>query len=182
MWRSNVTKALIPMSPASVEARVREGHALLVDIREDDEYARAHIHGSLSMPLSRFDAVRIPAMAEADVVFMCRSGMRTTANAETLVKHVGGQSFVLEGGLDQWRQAGLAVETNHKAPLEMMRQVQIVAGSLVLIGALLGALISPIFFGLSAFVGAGLVFAGATGFCGMAKLLAFLPWNRPSIA
>jgi len=177
-----MAKTLISMSPSAVEARVREGHALLVDIREDDEYARCHIHGSLSMPLSRFDAVKIPAMADADVVFMCRSGMRTTANAQMLVSHVGGQSYVLEGGLENWRQAGLTVETNRKAPLEMMRQVQIVAGSLVLLGALLGVLLSPAFFGLSAFVGAGLVFAGATGFCGMAKVLAFLPWNRPSVA
>jgi rhodanese-related sulfurtransferase len=61
----------------------------------------------------------------------------------------------------------------------MMRQVQIVAGSLVLAGVLLGWLISPYFFGLAAFVGAGLTFAGISGFCGMAKLLAFLPWNRP---
>ena len=61
-----------------------------------------------------------------------------------------------------------------------MRQVQIVAGSLVLAGVLLGWLVSPMFLGLSAFVGAGLAFAGISGFCGMAKLLAFLPWNRPA--
>lgn len=86
---------------------------------------------------------------------------------------------MLEGGLDGWTRAGLPIEANLKAPLEMMRQVQIVAGSLVLLGVVLGWLISPIFFALSAFVGAGLTFAGISGFCGMARLLGLAPWNRP---
>jgi predicted branched-subunit amino acid permease len=63
-----------------------------------------------------------------------------------------------------------------------MRQVQIGAGSLVLIGIILGTLVAPGFYALSAFVGAGLVFAGTTGFCGMAHLLARMPWNRRALA
>ena len=118
-------------------------------------------------------------MAGTDVIFTCRSGMRTATNSARLAAPVDGNAYLLEGGLDNWVRAGLPVEANRKAPLEMMRQVQIVAGSLVLAGALLGWLVSPLFFGLSAFVGAGLTFAGISGFCGMAKLLAFLPWNRP---
>lgn len=172
-------KTLIALKPEAVEERVRQGHALLIDIREDDEFARRHIPGALSRPLSRFDAVALPEMAGTDVIFTCRSGMRTAANAERLAAPVGGNAYVLDGGLDGWARAGLPVEANRKAPLEMMRQVQIVAGSLVLIGAILGWLVSPLFFGLSAFVGAGLTIAGISGFCGMAKLLAFLPWNRP---
>ena len=65
-----------------------------------------------------------------------------------------------------------------KAPLEIMRQVQIGAGALVLLGVVLGVMVHPAFLGVSAFVGAGLAFAGATGFCGMARLLALAPWNR----
>jgi rhodanese-related sulfurtransferase len=123
--------------------------------------------------------VALPEMAGTDVIFTCRSGMRTAANADRLAAPVAGNTFVLEGGLDGWARAGLPVEANQKAPLEMMRQVQIVAGSLVLIGVLLGWLMSPLFFGLAAFVGAGLTFAGISGFCGMARVLALLPWNRP---
>lgn len=172
-------KSLIALKPEYVEERVRQGHALLIDIREDDEFARRHVPGALSRPMSRFDAVALPEMAGTDVIFTCRSGMRTSANAERLAAPVGGTAYVLEGGLDAWARAGLPVEANRKAPLEMMRQVQIVAGSLVLAGVLLGWLVSTYFFGLAAFVGAGLTFAGISGFCGMAKLLAFLPWNRP---
>lgn len=172
-------KSLIALKPDDVEERVRQGHALLIDIREDDEFARRHIPGALSRPLSRFEAVALPEMAGTDVIFTCRSGMRTTANADRLASPVGGNSYVLEGGLDGWTRAGLPVEANRKAPLEMMRQVQIVAGSLVLLGVVLGWIVSPLFFALSAFVGAGLTFAGISGFCGMARVLGLLPWNRP---
>lgn len=172
-------KTLIALTPEMVEERVRQGHALLIDIREDDEFARRHIPGALSRPLSRFDAVALPEMAGTDVIFTCRSGMRTAANADRLAAPVAGNAYVLQGGLDGWERAGLPVEANRKAPLEMIRQVQIAAGLLVLIGVLLGWLVSPLFFGLAAFIGAGLTFAGISGFCGMAKVLALLPWNRP---
>lgn len=179
-----MTKTLTPLKPEAVEERVRQGHALLIDIREDDEFARRHIPGALSRPLSRFEAAVLPEMAgtagvAGDVIFTCRSGMRTAANADRLAAPVSGNAFVLEGGLDGWDRAGLPVEANRKAPLEMMRQIQIAAGSLVLLGAILGWLVSPPFFALSAFVGAGLVFVGISGFCGMARVLALLPWNRP---
>jgi rhodanese-related sulfurtransferase len=72
----------------------------------------------------------------------------------------------------------VAVVDDRRAPLPMMRQVQIAAGSLVLAGVLLGALVAPAFYGIAGFVGAGLVFAGMTGFCGMANILGLMPWNR----
>jgi rhodanese-related sulfurtransferase len=84
----------------------------------------------------------------------------------------------LTGGIDGWAAAGLPVEVDRAQPIEIMRQVQIAAGVLVLTGVVLGLLVSPGFFGLSAFVGAGLTFAGVTGWCGMARLLGLMPWNR----
>ena len=89
-----------------------------------------------------------------------------------------GQAYQLEGGLQAWKRAGLPVIADRKAPLPIMRQVQIVAGSLVLLGIVLAVLVSPWFMALSAFVGAGLIVAGITGFCGMANLLLHMPWNR----
>jgi hypothetical protein len=67
-------------------------------------------------------------------------------------------------------------------PIEMQRQVQIAAGVLVLLGVVLGYFASPAFYGISAFVGAGLTFAGISGWCGMAQLLALMPWNRSRTA
>jgi len=173
-----MTEALVALSPETVDERVRLGHALLIDIREADEFARRHVQGALSLPLSKFDLGALPVPPGTDVIYTCKSGMRTAANAARLAAPVAGQAFVLAGGVDGWATAGLPVTTNHKAPLEMMRQVQIAAGLLVLTGVLLGWLVTPGFFALAGFVGAGLTFAGVSGFCGMARLLALLPWNR----
>ena len=87
-------------------------------------------------------------------------------------------AYLLDGGMEAWKQAGLPVVRDHSQPLELQRQVHIAAGSLIILGALLGATVSPWFYGLCALVGAGLVFAGVSGFCGMAVLLAKMPWNQ----
>ena len=92
------------------------------------------------------------------------------------------ETYILEGGLDAWRKAGLPVALDRSQPIEIMRQVQIAAGSLVLLGVVLGAFVAPGFYPLSGFVGAGLLFAGVSGFCGMARLLAVMPWNRRAAA
>jgi rhodanese-related sulfurtransferase len=167
---------LIALKPNHVADLLAHGRAVLVDVREPDEFVRRHVKGALPHPLSRFGEAHVAS--DGDVVFMCRSGRRTADNCAQLQAVVGGDVLVLEGGLDAWAAAGLPVEENRKAPLELMRQVQIAAGVLVLIGIGLGFVVSPAFFGVSAFVGAGLAFAGVTGFCGMARLLAAAPWNR----
>ena len=86
--------------------------------------------------------------------------------------------FLLEGGLNAWKSAGLPTQIDRSKPIELQRQVQIAAGSLVLIGVALALTVSPAFIALSAFVGAGLTFAGISGWCGMAKLLGVMPWNK----
>lgn len=173
---------LKPISPRDAARLIREG-AVLVDIREADEHARERIAGARHHALSKID-VETPARPGDDVlIFHCRSGMRTKANAEKLAAAAQDcEVYVLEGGIDAWKKAGLPVALDRKQPIEIIRQVQIGAGSLVLIGVLLGAFVNPLFYALSGFVGAGLLFAGVTGFCGMANLLALMPWNRRATA
>jgi rhodanese-related sulfurtransferase len=173
-----MSATLISLKPDDVERRLQGRQAVLVDIREPDEFARRHVRGALSRPLSSFEQAHLKIDAGKDVVFTCRTGMRTGANCQRLAAVVDGQAYVLEGGVDAWAAAGLPVYEDRKAPLEIMRQVQIAAGSLVLAGVALGVVVHPAFFALAALVGAGLAFAGATGFCGMARLLALAPWNR----
>lgn len=177
-----MTAALPSLTPAEAHDRIASGRAVLVDIREADEFARSHIAVAQSLPLSGWDSAALPLSAGKEVIFTCRSGMRSAGACDRLAARVAGPAFVIEGGLDGWRAAGLPVVTDAKAPLEMMRQVQIAAGLLVLTGVLLGWLVAPGFFALSAFVGAGLTFAGISGFCGMAHLLALASWNRPRTA
>jgi rhodanese-related sulfurtransferase len=173
-----LTNSLTPIPPIDAQGRLASGRAVLVDIREADEFARAHIAGALSHPLSGWEAAHLTIDPDADVIFTCRSGMRTAGACDRLAARVHDDALVLDGGLDGWRRAGLPVVTNAKAPLEIMRQVQIAAGTLILLSALLGTFVAPGWFALSAFVGAGLVFAGVSGFCGMARLLMLAPWNR----
>lgn len=174
--------ALLPLSPADVAARIKSGAARLIDIREPDEYTREHIVGATAAPLSTFEAAHLNLTADQDVIFMCRTGNRTGVNCDRLAARVSGPAWVLDGGLEAWKAAGLPTRTDRKAPLEIMRQVQMGAGGLILLGALLGVVVHPAFWGLSALVGAGLFIAGATGFCGMARLLALAPWNRARTA
>lgn len=162
--------------PAEAFAMMSRG-AILVDIREADEHARERIPGARHHALSTIE--RSPPAVEGAVILHCRSGNRTGVNAARLAAALpSAKVHVLEGGLEAWRDAGLPTQKDSRQPIELMRQVQIGAGSLVLAGAALGAFVHPGFHALSAFVGAGLVFAGTTGFCGMAKLLARAPWNR----
>lgn len=161
------------ITPQEAQRRIAAG-AILVDIRDPDEYARAHIPCARNLPLSRIGRIE----GAPEVIFHCRSGMRTAANAETLAACTDAPVYLLEGGLDAWRQAGLDCAVDRRQPLELMRQVQIAAGVMILVGVVLGFALSPVWFGLAAFVGAGLTVAGTTGWCGMARLLAVMPWNR----
>ena len=165
------------ISPDEARRLIDEG-ARLVDIRGPDEFARARAKDAENRPLDRIDRID----CDGPIVFMCRSGMRTGSNAGQLAGCHPGEAFLLEGGLEAWRKAGLPVEEDRSQPLELMRQVQIAAGSLVLIGVVLGLAVAPGWVALSGFVGAGLVFAGTTGWCGMARLLSVMPWNRRASA
>lgn len=166
------------IDPQTAKTWLEREQALLFDIRESDEFAREHILGAHLVPLSGFDAADFPEEHDKIAVFHCASGTRTAEAAGRILQRGFKQVYQLEGGLAGWKRAGLATHVNRKAPISIMRQVQIVAGSLVLLGVLLGWLASPWFFGLSAFVGAGLAFAGLSGTCAMARILALLPYNR----
>ncbi|MCG9890727.1 MAG: rhodanese-like domain-containing protein [Thermosynechococcaceae cyanobacterium MS004] len=152
----------------------------LVDVREPSEYAAEHISGAVLVPLSRFSPAQIPVVKDKKLVLYCRSGNRSGQAAQRLFQ-AGFQDVThLSCGLSDWAEKGLPLNIDKTAPISLMRQVQIVAGSLMLTGTVLGALVSPWFLLLSGFVGAGLVFAGVTDTCAMAMLLAKLPYNQRS--
>ena len=168
---------LAALTPEEADRLIADG-AMLIDIRDPDEHARERIPGAANHPLARIEQL---VTHSGPTIFHCRSGMRTQTNAIRLATAgAGSPCYVLAGGIDAWRSSGRSTVLDRRQPLEIMRLVQLVAGGLVLLGVILGFLVSPPFFGLSAFVGAGLMMAGATGWCGMATLLRSLPWNRPA--
>ena len=167
------------ISASEVHALREEGVAppLLLDVRTPLEFESERIEGSLNVPLDQLDTRLHQVPDRADVVVVCRTGVRATIAAETLAR-AGRRARVLEGGVHGWRRAGLPLRQGRKR-LAVDRQVQLIAGTMVLAGVALGVLVSPWFLGLAAFFGAGLTFAGATGTCGLALLLMKMPWNRP---
>lgn len=171
---------LTDVPPDVLEQWLAAGDTVLIDVREDHEHAEERIPAAMPMPLSKFDAEALRTRhPNARVVFHCRSGKRSAQAAQKFAT-TGGHVYHLAGGIDAWKAAGKPTHTPASAPkIPVMRQVQIVAGSLVTLGVALGVTLSPWFLILSAFVGTGLVFAGATGWCGMAMMLAKMPWNRP---
>lgn len=161
--------------------RAAEFHssALFLDVRTPVEFEEAHIEGSLLHPLSQLNAGEIQQHLTNDksaYVIICRSGSRARQAAEKLAAAGLRDLYVLEGGILAWEDSGLPLIRGSKT-ISLERQVRIAAGTLVLVGALLGFFVHPAWMALSAVVGAGLIFAGITDTCGMGMILAQMPWN-----
>ena len=162
----------------SLKQLLDEGKVTLVDVREPAEYAGEHIPGAVLMPLSKFDPEAIPQEAGKNLVLYCRSGSRSAQAAQKLFAAGYEDVTHLSCGIGDWKEKGFDTLINVNAPISIMRQVQIVAGTLIVTGTLLGAFVSPWFLILSGFVGSGLLFAGITNTCALAMLLAKLPYNQ----
>lgn len=169
------------ISPRELAALRAQGRPLeLIDVRTPAEFREVHVDFARSVPLHDLDPAALmsarPVPADQPLYVICRSGSRgKQACAKFLA---GGFANVVnvEGGTLAWAECGLPVVRGKKA-MSLERQVRIAAGSLVLLGVLLG-LWSEWFLILAGFIGAGLVFAGITDTCGMGMLLARMPWNQ----
>ena len=168
------------ISPVEAKRHLDAGTAVLIDIREPAEHARENIADARLVPLSRLgpDEFARERAAATAIIFHCQSGNRTCMNFDRIEAIGLPEVYVLEGGLGAWKEAGLPTRLDRKQPIELQRQVMIAAGSLILTGLILGYIFSPWFIALSAFMGCGLVFAGVSGWCGLAKLLTLMPWNK----
>lgn len=169
------------ITPAQLQNTVQAGQAVeLIDVRTPVEFQEVHVAFARNVPLDQLrpEAILSGRGSSPNPLYViCRSGSRGRQACEKLI--AGGFTNVVnvEGGTLAWDQAGLPVARGRKV-MSLERQVRIAAGALVLTGVLLGTLVHPLGFGLSAFVGAGLVFAGITDTCGMGMLLARMPWNQ----
>jgi glyoxylase-like metal-dependent hydrolase (beta-lactamase superfamily II) len=171
------TATITPVELQSL--RQRAPGPFVLDVRSALEYEGEHLEGARLIPLDELPARLDEVPDRTDVVVVCRTGVRALAGAETLAR-AGRRPRVLEGGMVAWRRARLPVREGRKR-LPVDRQVQLIAGTMVLTGVALGTLASPWFLVIPAFFGAGLTFAGATGTCGLGLLLARMPWNRPRL-
>ncbi len=151
----------------------------IIDVRSHQEYLDSHILGSINLPLETCLAYKGRDFLEKDCLFHCRSGMRTKQAAAALAAFPCKQAYCLDGGISQWQQNGYGVEQQEKSmPLDVMRQVQLLIGFLVMVFVLLAAFISTSWL-IGAFIlGAGIFTAGLTGTCLLANVLLKLPFNK----
>lgn len=149
----------------------------LIDVRTRPEYAEVHVPGARNVPLDEIGALS-DVSRDRPVYLLCHTGNRAAKAAERLAKEGFTRTRVVEGGTVAWEAAGFSVLRGRSGVISLERQVRIVAGTLVFTGVALGVFVHPGFLALPAFVGAGLVFAGITDFCGMGLLLARMPWNK----
>ncbi len=171
------------MQPAQLQAELGKGDLVLLDVRDANEFARERIAGARSMPLAALDPAAVPR--EKRLVVCCQFGLRSPEAALQLMAAGCTDVSHLEGGYTAWQEAGLptvtdaTAVTDASAPVSISRQVQIVTGALVAGGVVLGALATPWFLLLPLAVGGGLVYAGMSSSCAMARALSLLPFNRP---
>jgi rhodanese-related sulfurtransferase len=153
----------------------------LIDVRTPVEFREVHVTIARNEPLDRLDPRAIQAARNGNslepLYVICRSGSRGKQACEKFVVTGIPNVINVEGGTMACVEAGAPVVRGKKA-MSLERQVRIAAGSLVFIGSALGFFVHPYFIALSAFVGAGLVFAGVTDTCGMGMMLAKMPWNK----
>jgi len=167
------------VSPQQLKEWIDKKECVLIDVREPAEHKAANIKQAKLLPLSNVTRENLPDLDGKKLVVHCHSGKRAgMACAKLLTEDPNLEIYNLEGGIMSWEQEGQDVKRSGKFFLPVDRQVQLTAGSFVLLGVLLGYFIHPGFLVISGFFGAGLMFAGLSGSCGMAMLLAKMPWNR----
>jgi rhodanese-related sulfurtransferase len=179
--RKEIVMTVTTVSPKRLAELCSDGKIDLIDVRTPVEFREVHVELARNVPLDRLDPT---ALAQArngskdePLYLICRSGSRGRQACEKFLAAGFANVVNVEGGTLACVEFGLPV-IRGKTVISLERQVRIVAGLLILLGALLGWLVHPAFIGLSAFIGAGLVFAGVTDTCGMGMLLARMPWNQ----
>ena len=150
----------------------------VIDVRTPMEFAEVHVPQARSIPLDELKPSALPLPKDQPVYLLCRGGQRATKAAEKMSKEGFSQPIVVEGGTLAWIECNLPVTRSPAKVISLELQVRIAAGAIVLTGVLLAFWVNLNFIWLSGFVGAGLVFAGITDFCGMGLLLAKMPWNK----
>lgn len=166
------------IQPRQLDEQRRTGAVDLIDVRTPAEYREVHVEFARNVPLDRLDPAELTAGRNGGpLYFICKSGTRGRKACEQMIAAGHTNIVNVEGGTQACVDAGLPVVRGQKS-MSLERQVRIAAGSLVLVGCVLAYFVHPYFLGLSAFIGAGLVFAGITDTCGMGMMLAKMPWNQ----
>lgn len=163
---------------------IKNGEAILIDVREADEFKAEHIAYAMSVPLSSleggFETLDIPPTKT--ILFQCLKGTRGQMACERIQGLGACQNQIvnIEGGIESWKEHGFPVigGASSSPNIPIFRQVQIIAGALIALLVLIGFTGTTITFVFAGIIGGALFFAGLTGWCGLAMVLAKMPWNK----
>ncbi len=170
------------ITPCELRRRLSDGaEAELLDVRTHGEFSTAHVPGARLIPLDELDCAAFlnqRSSADKPIYVLCQSGGRARKAIDKFQRAGFENCVLVEGGTQAWIDAGLPVNRGENKVLPLMRQVQITVGLVSATGAALALAVNPWFAVVPLVTGCGLLFAGLTGFCGLALVLAKMPWNR----
>lgn len=182
-WKGSIRMQSI--DALGFEAKAAEGGLVVVDVRSGAEVRGEWLDGCIHLPIHELSAESLSdhlASKDCDdcqpVYLLCASGNRAKKAAHQLNDGLENPLYVIDGGIEALKSTSLPIRKGEKLTMSLERQVRIAAGVLVLLGVVVGITIAPWGFAISAFVGAGLTFAGVTDTCAMGMMLARMPWNR----
>lgn len=167
-------------------AKTKAADDLVIDLRTSVEVASECLEHCIHLPVQELEHAGLEAVLkeknhqQGDIYLLCQTGRRADMALEKLKGQSERNFVVIEGGLTALKAAGADIITGTKKVVSLERQVRIAAGLFVLVGVLLGYFVSTALFTIAGFVGAGLLFSGITDTCGMAMVLAKMPWNKLS--
>jgi rhodanese-related sulfurtransferase len=169
------------VNDASFVSKLAEQGAVLLDVRSPAEFRQVHVAGAINLPLEKVSEAAVKKILQdkvsSVVVLLCAAGTRARKAAEQL-EATDLKLVVITGGTNACLQLNIPVIRGETKTISIERQVRISAGAIVFIGVVLGYFVHPAFYAVSGFIGAGLMFAGITDWCGMGLLLAKAPWNK----
>ena len=170
-------------SPRGLAQRIDEGVVRVIDVRSSGEFHKEHIPDSENIPLKSLDDGTLAQLKASKngypVCITCQSGVRAEKAAKKMADEGMENIYLLAGGLDNWTHEGMPTQCAGRKGIPLDRQVRITIGILIIAGCCACYFTEDIrWLAAPAFFGAGLIFSGLTGFCGLARILAILPWNR----
>jgi rhodanese-related sulfurtransferase len=165
------------ITPKELHEKMKNEDVLLIDVRSSVEYKGEHAKGAQNIPVDTIKGAAQELKKKVEVYVCCGGGSRS-GRACNILRNEGVNVIDVKGGLSEWKKQGLEIESTGKVVISVMRQFLIIAGTLILLGVLLGWYVNPYWYLMSFAVGAGQVFAGSTGICFMTSMIEKLPWNK----
>ena len=152
--------------------------AALIDVREPAEHRSQKIPHAQNIPLSKIQSDHLKNHSNKKVILHCKAGKRSQEACQKIIENLDYDIYSIEGGIDSWIAAGLDIEKGQSSVLPLDRQVQLTISGMIITGLVLYQFATPFGLLLPLIAGLGLANAGLTGWCGLAKFMALMPWNK----